>query len=121
VITCVVLGIVDATINNGIFKPANHAWLFPDEEYRRSDSPMSWSETTGNDPANRVARTSSSLSTPLGARYPPFYRESRNQHPGAAFRYEGGLSISGTWVKGPAHSCFAVSSRKPCGRRGRRT
>lgn len=94
-------GISDATLNNGVFQPkgTNSIWLFVTEE-KSADRPQLHDLLSGDvltwsgQPSGRTDRLIiDHLSD--GNELLVFYRKTRQEFPGAGFRYEGSFSYSG--------------------------
>jgi putative restriction endonuclease len=104
--------IKDATINNGIFRPGGHnsIWLFVTKE-KTNDRTQYLNELKTNDlfmDGQTAGRSDKSLieHDRSGLEIILFYRESKNEHPGAGFRYEGRFKYVTHQGVRPAHFHF---------------
>lgn len=102
-------GITDATINTGIFRPKQHEsiWLFVTEK-QTSDRPQ-YSNLLENDILHWDGQTSGRKDDWIiyhkqhGMELIAFYRKRKDEHPGAAFRYEGVFEYVSHVGKRPTH------------------
>lgn len=101
-------GIADATINNGIFKPKGHrsVWLFVTRD--KTSDRTQYQDTLDGDVLTMEGQTAGRtdhLITEHAARGDElllFYRDSKFEHPGAGFRYEGQFEYETHEGAGPA-------------------
>ncbi|WP_157002072.1 hypothetical protein [Agromyces laixinhei] len=90
-------GIIDASINNGIFQPKGHdsVWLFVTKE-KTADRVQYADRLDGailTFPGQTEGRTDSKLFDHVanGHELIVFYRDRKYEHPGAGFQFEGGF------------------------------
>ncbi|KQV06553.1 hypothetical protein [Leifsonia sp. Root112D2] len=104
--------ITDATINNGIFQPNNHAsiWLFV-TQFKTPDRTQYRDELNGDIltmESQPSARNDEKLRNhgAYGTEIILFYRRDKFEHPGAGFKYEGRFSYRASTESAPAVFTF---------------
>lgn len=112
-------GIKDATINNGIFKPKGHdsVWLFVTKD--KTSDRTQYQDTLNGDVLTMEGQTAGRTDGLIiehgkrGDELLLFYRDSKLQHPGAGFRYEGQFRYETHSGAGP--TSFTLRRDQPTG------